>query len=275
MSGWLSGIGARSTSLQATSLNRLPGNGASWWLVLDQRRAPARCAAWLNEEGRQEFFTLFAGTELASLIPASPWLVEVAPGSPAAREAEAFCHQRLGWIATAGQDATLQSIAEHLQSLFVLPDPRNRPALITLQKPDTWTALLASADAVTWHLLGAPFSAIYTPTPQGGWRQWQATKTLPGDPPRLHLDLLMEQALKESSRAWWLSGATGTPMEALPQAWLDRLAALNRARITRASHLERLLPLIQREAALTEQEQAALAMNAPARKKTHALETLG
>lgn len=269
MSGWLSGIDARSDALE-----RLPTRRQTWWLVLDQRRAAARCAAWLNEEGRQAFFTLFAGTALASLTPASPWLVEITPGTPAAAEAERFCHQRLGWLATTTPGTTLKHIASHLGTLFVLPDAHNGQALINLQKPETWTALLASADAVTWHHLMAPFTAVYTPTPQGGWRQWSSADALEGDPPRLQLDLFMEQALKESSRAWWLSGATGTPMEALPPVWLDRLAALNRARITRASHLLRLMSLIQREAPLSQQEQATLAMDAPARKKTHALEKL-
>ncbi|WP_447926884.1 DUF4123 domain-containing protein [Vreelandella sp. EE27] len=269
MSSWLKEISARSQPCKRPATSE-----KTWWLILDQRRDPARCAAWLNQPGRNEFMTLFAGTPLAPLIEASPWLVEVVPGSPAAREAEAFCHRQLGWIATAKPGATLKSMADHLGTLFVLSDPHGGQSLINLQKPAAWTALLASADPVTWRHLVAPFSALYIPTAEGSWRKWPAPEELAGDPPLIRLDRVTEQALKESSRAWWLSAATGTPMEALPDHWLARLAALNSARITRGSHLLRLLPLIQREAPLTPQEQATLAMDAPARKKTNALENV-
>ncbi|RUR52861.1 DUF4123 domain-containing protein [Vreelandella populi] len=269
MSGWLSGIEERSEPLE-----HLPIDNQSWWVVLDQRRASKACAAWLNQEGRKEFITLFAGTPLASLIAASPWLVEVVPGSPAALEAEAFCHQRLGWMATGKPGATLESIAEHLRSLFVLPDPHGGQTLVNIQQPITWQTLLASTDATMFQHLMAPFSALFTPTPQSAWRQWQVSFSEVQISFPVYLNRTMEEALKKSQHAWWLSGAAKVPMEALSESWLMRLQILNEAGITRPDHLQRLLPLIQRPGAFTEQERVTLSMNAPARKKIKELESL-
>lgn len=84
----------------------------------------------------------------------------------------------------------------------------------------------------------------------------------------------MEEALKESQQAWWLSSATATFMAEIPDGWFIRLDMLIKAGITRTEHFQRLLPLIQRSEALPERAQAILAMDTPARKKTKELESL-
>ncbi|MCC5884351.1 MAG: DUF4123 domain-containing protein [Halomonas sp.] len=281
MPGWLNRIDERSHPVESPAAGfdgRRP-----LYAVLDQRRAPERCAALVGQPGWNDYLTLFAGTPLAPLLDASPWLIELTPGSEAWQAIRSLCTgQRLGWAFQTAQATSLDDLADHLRRLFVLDDPHGGQSLVNLQDAAAWTALLAAASDTVYAQLIGPLGQVVTPTPLSPWQVWQpvdAAGEAAGDAvnaskaPSLPHEL--EHALKEVPRAWWLSRATDTPIQALPGAWLERLARLEAAGIKQAHHLKRLLPLISQEgehfSSSIEQE---LRANLPIRKKVQVLENL-
>lgn len=273
MSGWLTRIGERSQRVEALSGCFAAQRPA--YLVLDQRRAPERCAALVGQPGWHDFLTLFAGTSLAPLIEASPWLVELKLGSQAWQAAAALCQeQRCGWAFQPAQDARLDDLADHLRRLFVLDDPHGGQSLVNLQDPTAWTALLAAGSDTAYAQLIGPLGQVVTPTPLPHWQAWQPAEAT-GDAEALSLSHELEQALKESPRAWWLSSATETPLQELPEAWLQRLGRLKTEGIKQAHHLQRLLPLICQESEhFSQPVEQGLRADLPTRKKVQVLESL-
>lgn len=273
MPGWLTRIGERSQRVDT-----LAGGFAahrSAYLVLDQRRAPERCAALVGKPGWHDYLTLFAGTPLDPLIEASPWLVELKLGSEAWQAAAALCQeQRFGWAFQPAQDARLDDLADHLRRLFVLDDPHGGQSLVNLQDAAAWTALLAAASDTAYAQLVAPLGQVVTPTPLSHWQAWQPVEAA-GEAEALSLSHKLEQALKESPRAWWLSRAIDTPLQALPPEWLVRLGRLEAVGIKQAHHLQRLLPLICQDSEYFSQPiEQELHADRPARKKVQVLESL-
>lgn len=276
MPGWLTRIGERSQRVDTLASGFAAHRPA--YLVLDQRRAPERCAALVGQPGWHDYLTLFAGTSLAPLLEASPWLIELSIGSQAWQAAAALCQeQRIGWAFQSAQDARLDDLADHLRRLFVLDDPHGGQSLVNLQDPAAWTALLAASSDTAYAQLIGPLGQVVTPMPLPHWQAWQFIEA-PGDAEAPPLTHELEQALKEIPRAWWLSRATETPLSALPSAWLERLGRLEAAGIKQAHYHQRLLPRVQQEpkpetdwwvqAATLEVLQAAM----PAWKKVDALE---
>ncbi|WP_111411676.1 DUF4123 domain-containing protein [Billgrantia lactosivorans] len=280
MPGWLSRIGGRSQRVDSLASGFVAHRSA--YLVLDQRRAPERCAALVAQPGWHDYLTLFAGTPLSPLLEASPWLVELKLGSQAWQAATALCQeQRIGWAFQPAQDARLEDLADHLRRLFILDDPHGGQSLVNVQDPTAWTALLAAGSDTAYAQLVGPLGQVVTPTPLPHWQAWQQVDEVGEDaseamaPPLTHE---LEQALKESSRAWWLSAATDMPLQELPPEWLERLGRLEAAGIHQAHHLQRLLPRVQQEpnpetdwwAQATTMELLQAAM--PAWKKVDALE---
>ncbi|MFW3615683.1 DUF4123 domain-containing protein [Billgrantia antri] len=281
MPGWLNRIGERSHPVESPAAGfdgRRP-----LYAVLDQRRAPERCAALVGQPGWNDFLTLFAGTPLAPLLDASPWLVELTPGSEAWQAIRSLCTgQRFGWAFQPTQATSPDDLADHLRRLFVLDDPHGGQSLVNLQDGAGWTALLAAASDTAYAQLIGPLGQVVTPTPLPHWQAWHlvdvASETT-GDtvneskePP---LTQALEQALKESPRAWWLSRATETPLSALPPAWLERLGQIEAAGIKQAHYLQRLLPLICQESeSFSSSVEQELRADLPMRKKVQALESL-
>ena len=145
---------------------------------------------------------------------------------------------------------------------------------MNLQDAAAWTALLAaSSDTAHAQLIG-PLGQVITPTPLTHWQRWQpAVERNEAEAPALTEAL--EQALKESPRAWWLSRATETPLSALTPAWLERLGRLDTAGIKQAHYLKRLLPLICQESeSFSPSVEQELRADLPMRKKVQALESL-
>ncbi|WP_447894189.1 DUF4123 domain-containing protein [Vreelandella sp. GE22] len=272
MSDWLRQMAERSRA--AYSLAEV-AVGQRGYVVLDQRRAPEQCRSILGREGRQEFMTLFAGTSLSPLLEASPWLVEVGVGSDAWHYAEKLCQKRLGWMCLPSSGQTLQSITDHLRSLFVLADPHGGTSLINLQQPAVWMALLASAPISVYNHWLRPFQQVATPTPQGQWLVWQvqARTTDASDVGQLTSE--MEVALKESQQAWWLSRMANVPLGSLRAVWLVKIKVLMEAGITRSDHLKRLFPMIISESeVLSSPIKEVLGKPLPSRKKVQQLEHL-
>ena len=242
MSGWLSQLAERSKSVD--SLAGLAVDKCVY-VVLDQRRAPEQCRSILGLTGQQEFMTLFAGTPLSPLLEASPWLVEIDAGSEAWHYAETLCQKRLGWVCLPRSGQTLQSLADHLRSLFVLADSHGGKSLINLQQPAAWMALLASAPLSVYDHWMSPFQLVATPTPQGQWLVWQAQTEMSNASDEAHLTNKMEAALKESQQAWWLSEHSSEDLATLPYQWMERLSICVNTGITKGRYLIRLLPIIQ------------------------------
>ncbi|WP_249978556.1 DUF4123 domain-containing protein [Vreelandella olivaria] len=243
MPRWLSQLAERGR--QAPMLSGVMSAGQPSYVVLDQRRAPEQCRALLSRSGKQDFISLFAGTSLSPLLEASPWLLAIQNGSDAWHYAAALCQQRLGWVCQPSAHHTLQSIADHLQTLFVLDDSHGGKTLINLQQPAVWTALLASAPASVYAHWISPLHHVATPTPQGQWLMWQAEEPTSPVPERWQLSAGMEAALKESQQAWWLSEHTQETLTTLPDQWVKRLGRCTQYGITKGRHLARLLPAIQ------------------------------
>ncbi|MCE8040431.1 DUF4123 domain-containing protein [Halomonas sp. MCCC 1A11062] len=275
MPGWLSRIDERSQRIETLSGSFEAQRSA--YAVLDQRRAPERCAALVGQPGWHDYLTLFAGTPLSPLLEASPWLVELTPGSDAWQAIGSLCAgQRLGWLFQPAQATSLNDMADHLRRLFILDDPHGGQSLVNLQDAAAWTALLAASSDSAYAQLIGPLGQVITPTSLTHWQRWQPTEER-GEAPALTEAL--EQALKESPRAWWLSRATETPLSALPPAWMERLGRLEAAGILQAHHLQRLMPKVKQaqnpetdwwaQATTLEVLQAAM----PAGKKVDALET--
>ncbi|MGR2740813.1 DUF4123 domain-containing protein [Billgrantia sp. Q4P2] len=273
MPGWLTRIGERSQRVDTLASGFAAHRSA--YLVLDQRRAPERCAALVGQPGWHDFLTLFAGTPLAPLLEASPWLIELRMGSQAWQAATALCQeQRIGWAFQPAQDARLDGLADHLRQLFVLDDPHGGQSLVNVQDPTAWTAMLAAGSATAYAQLIGPLGKVVTPTPLPHWQAWQPAEAT-GDAEALSLSHELEQALKESPRAWWLSRATDTPLQALPPEWLVRLGRLEAVGIKQAHHLQRLLPLICQDSEhFSQPVEQGLRADLPARKKVQVLESL-
>lgn len=273
MSSWLSRLSECTQSSQhlASSLD----TQRRAYLVLDTRRAPEACAAWIGQSGWYDFMALFAGTPLSPLLEASPWLVELKIGSDAWHSLSTLCRQeRLGWAFQPREDTPLNDLADHLRTYFVLGDPHGGQSLVNLQDPAAWTALLAAIGGTAYAQLVAPLGQVVTPTPQHTWLAWQPANHSENPAP---LTLVQEtnDALQKITGAWWLSQATDTPLPLLPPAWLTRLTRLTRAGITRTEHLQRLLRLIcQPEAAFSTLVEQALHSTLLARQKVSALEKL-
>ncbi|MBD3897160.1 DUF4123 domain-containing protein [Halomonas sp. ML-15] len=274
MSGWLKRLPERT---------RGAGELGAWidaqrpaYLVLDQRRYPETSAELLGKTGKYDFLTLFATTPLAPLIDASPWLIELDVGSEAWRSGETLCReQRLGWIFQPAQATSLNDLADHLRRLFVLEDPRGGQSLINIQDPAAWTALLATLPGTSLSAWLTPLGRVFTPTPQRQWLAWHEVSESEVAQEILPLTREGDAALRAASGGWWLSRTTETPLYELPEAWLARLARLNRAGITRADYLRRLLEMIcQPDDTLPSAVEQALAASLPPRKKVQALESL-
>ncbi|PMR68909.1 DUF4123 domain-containing protein [Halomonas heilongjiangensis] len=273
MPGWLTRIGERSQRVDSLASGFAAHRPA--YLVLDQRRAPERCAALVGQPGWHDFLTLFAGTPLAPLLEASPWLIELTLGSEAWQAAEALCReQRIGWAFQPAQDARLADLADHLRRLFVLDDPHGGQSLVNVQDPAAWTALLAAGSDTSYaHCIG-PLGQVATPTPLHHWQAWQPAVHDGEDeaPPLTHE---LEHALKEVQRAWWLSQATDIPLQELPEAWLQRLGRLETEGIKQAHYLQRLLPLICQESEhFSQPVEQGLRADLPMRKRVQVLESL-
>ncbi|KPQ23759.1 MAG: protein of unknown function containing DUF4123 domain [Halomonas sp. HL-48] len=272
MSGWLNQLTERCYPADNLS-GRVTGQRG--FVVLDQRRAPEQCWPLLDMPGKYNFITLFAGTTLAPLNDASPWLFEIEPSSDAWHYAEKLCQQRLGWVCQPQTDQCLQSFADHLRALFVLNDSLGGKSLINLQQPAVWTALLASAPVSVYSHWLSPLHQVATPTPQGQWLIWQADKPTSLASDRWQLNPEMEAALHESQQAWWLSRMTKTPLASLPNTWLARMVAAMQAGISRSDHLKRLLPIITDEGGkLNVQINDILNTSLPSRQKVQQLERL-
>ncbi|MCE8001864.1 DUF4123 domain-containing protein [Billgrantia ethanolica] len=273
MPGWLSRIEERSQRIETLSGSFEAQR--SVYAVLDQRRAPERCAALVGQPGWHDYLTLFAGTPLSPLLEASPWLVELTPGGDAWQAIGSLCAgQRLGWLFQPVQATPLNELADHLRRLFILDDPHGGQSLVNLQDAAAWTALLAASSDTAYAQLIGPLGQVITPTPLTHWQRWQpAVEHNEAEAPAL--TETMEQALKESPRAWWLSRATETPLSALPPAWLERLGRLDTAGIKQAHYLKRLLPLICQESeSFSPSVEQELRADLPMRKKVQALESL-
>jgi hypothetical protein len=285
MSGWLNRIDERGHGI-AHPETGFAGH-CPVYAVLDPRRAPERCAALVGQPGWHDYLTLFAGTPLSPLLEASPWLVELTPGSDAWQAIVSLCTaQRLGWLFQPVQATPLNELADHLRSLFILDDPHGGQSLVNIQDAAAWTALLAASSDTAYAQLIGPLGQIITPTSLTHWQRWQpvdaaseATGGSVHDANALSLTHVLEHALKEVPRAWWLSQATETPLSALPPAWMERLGRLEAAGIHQAHHLQRLMPKVKQaqnpetdwwaQATTLEVLQAAM----PAGKKVDALET--
>lgn len=243
MPGWLSNISERSRQVECLEGHFKHGQTA--YVLLDQRHAVEQCRSLLSLTGKRDFVVLFAGTPLSPLLEASPWLLDLEVGSEAWRYAQTLCQQRLGWVCQGRADQTLLSIANHLGALFVLDDPHGGKSLINLQQPAVYTALLASASNSIYPHWLSPLAQVATPTPQGQWLMWQVKEPTSTTPERWQLTTEMEEALKESQQAWWLSNTTTTPFEELPRNWLERLKKCAGCGIKRGRDLMRLLAVIQ------------------------------
>lgn len=243
MPGWLSNISERSRQVECLEGHFKHGQTA--YVLLDQRHAVEQCRSLLSLTGKRDFVVLFAGTPLSPLLEASPWLLDLEVGSEAWRYAQTLCQQRLGWVCQGRADQTLLSIANHLGALFVLDDPHGGKSLINLQQPAVYTALLASASNSIYPHWLSPLAQVATPTPQGQWLMWQVKEPTSTTPERCQLTTEMEEALKESQQAWWLSNTTTTPLEELPRNWLERLKKCAGCGIKRGRDLMRLLVVIQ------------------------------
>ncbi|NIC04214.1 DUF4123 domain-containing protein [Billgrantia bachuensis] len=242
MSGWLNRIAERSQRVDTLASGFAAHRPA--YLILDQRRAPECCAALVGQPGWHDYLTLFAGTPLAPLLEASPWLIELRIGSQAWQAAEALCReQRIGWLFQPAQSTSLNDLADHLRRLFVLDDPHGGQSLVNVQDPTAWAALLAAGSDTAYTQLIGPLGQVATPTPLPHWQAWQPVEADATETPALTHEL--EQALRESQRAWWLSTATDTPLQELPPEWLERLGRLAEVGISRWRDRRRLLPLIR------------------------------
>lgn len=273
MSGWLNQLEER-CRLEASLSASLSADQIGY-VVLDQRRSTDQCRSLLDQPGRRDFITLFAGTALSRLNDASPWLLEIEVGSDAWQCAETLCQQRLGWMCQPPAAQTLQTIANHLRTSFVMDDPHGGQSLINLQQPAVWTALLASAPANIYSHWLSSLSQVATPTPQGQWFIWQADAPTSPAPDRLQITADMESALSESQQAWWLSHTTHTALAALPIHWMTRVKTVMEAGITRSDHLRRLLPIITDEReTLHAQIDGILNQQIPSRQKVQQLERL-
>ncbi|CBV42811.1 DUF4123 domain-containing protein [Halomonas elongata] len=274
MSGWLARLPERA---------RVSGEPEAWlapdrpiMLVLDQRRATEACRELLGHEGTQEHVPLFAATPLSPLLEASPWCVRLEADSDAWRVGEALCRERrLGWCCQPSSTVTFSDLVEHLRGLFVWADPQGGQSLINLQDPVALTALLGSAELVMLARMLAPLGELSTPTPQGHWQVWQSieSREAPDTPLRLTPD--MEAALKVAPQAWFLAERLGVRLDEVDATCLEGLAMLNRHGITRARHLESLLPYVQRaEWREREESREILGKNQPAWRKVKALREL-
>ncbi|MFB9866052.1 DUF4123 domain-containing protein [Vreelandella sulfidaeris] len=270
MSGWLNQLAERSKAVDSLSALTTDKRG---FVVLDQRRSPEQCRPLLGLSGKQDFLTLFAGTSLSPLIEASPWLVEIDQGSEAWHYAEALCQKRLGWMCLPSSDQTLQSIANHLRTLFVLDDPHGGKSLINLQQPAVCMALLASVPFNAYSYWLSLFQLVATPTPQGQWLVWQPHAATPAVLDEWQLTTEMEAALKESQQAWWLSHMTNSPVSDVQASWLIKMKIVMESGITRSDHLKRLLPVITGEReAFSPQIKDVLNKSIPSRQKVQQLE---
>lgn len=271
MSEWLARLPERA---------RLSGEPEAWLstelplvMVLDQRRASQASRELLGREGVHEHVPLFAATPLSPLQEAGPWAVRIEAGSDAWRAGEALCRERrLGWCCQPSTTTAFAELIAHLQGLFVWADPHGGQSLVNLQDPAALTALLGSAEPAMLAHIRAPFGELATPTPSGHWQAWQGIE--PGDAtdasPRLTPD--MEAALKSAPQAWFLAERLEIRLDEVNADWLEGLAMLNRHGITRARHLESLLPYVQR-AAWREREESRqiLDTDQPAWRKVKAL----
>ncbi|MDI5985121.1 DUF4123 domain-containing protein [Halomonas sp. M4R5S39] len=260
MPGWLTRIGERSQRVDTVAACFAAHRPV--FLVLDQRRAAERCAALVGQPGWHDYLTLFAGTPLAPLIEASPWLIELKLGSEAWQAAAALCQeQRCGWAFQPAQDTRLADLADHLRRLFVLDDPHGGQSLVNVQDPAAWTTLLAAGSDTSYaHCIG-PLGQVVTPTPLPHWQAWLPTDEADeaAAPPLTHE---LERALKEIQRAWWLSQAADIPLQKLPPEWLERLTQLAEADIARWRDRKRLLPLVRHADAATWRHAQAILFDA-------------
>ncbi len=259
---------------------RISGEPEAWLsterplvMVLDQRRASEASRELLGREGVHEHVPLFAATPLAPLLEAGPWCLRLEADSEAWRGGEALCRERrLGWCCQPPLNVAFADLIAHLQRLFVWADPQGGQSLVNLQDPAALTALLGSAEPATLARILAPLGELATPTPQGRWQAWRDIE--PGEAsdasPRLTLD--MEAALKAAPQAWFLAERLGLRLDEVDAAWLEGLAVLNRHGITRARHLDSLLPLL-RQAGWREHRdiREALESAQPAWRKVKAL----
>ncbi|MDT8893327.1 DUF4123 domain-containing protein [Halomonas sp. I1] len=242
-------------------------------LIIDQRRATAASRDLLGCEGVQEHAVLLAGTPMAPLQEASPWLIRVSPDSNAWRNAESLCRQRcLGWCCQLAPNVAFVDLLEYLQDMVVWNDAQGGQSLVNWQDPRVLTALLGSAE---WRFLRqwlAPLGGISTPTPQGRWQAWQemAPDDVSEATPRLTRE--MQAALKAAPRAWFLAERLEIRLDELDSEWLQGLQILNQHGITRPRHLEALLPLLKQPGWWQRHDiQELLEANRPAWKKVEAM----
>ncbi|MFG6139170.1 DUF4123 domain-containing protein [Halomonas sp. B23F22_10] len=271
MHGWLARLPERAY---------LSGEPEAWLsterplvMVLDQRRASEASRALLGHEGIHEHVPLFAVTPLAPLQEAGPWALWLEAGSDAWRVGEALCRERrLGWCCQPLPTTPFAELVAHLQGLFVWDDPHGGQSLVNLQDPVALTALLASAEPATLAHVLAPLGELASPTPQGHWQAWQRPETNDALDASRRLTPDMEAALKAAPQAWFLAERLGVRLDEVDADWLEGLALLNRHGITRARHLEGLLPYVQRAAwRESEESREILGSGQPAWRKVKAL----
>lgn len=244
MPEWLNRLAERGASVENLDAWRAPDRPC--YVILDQHRAPVVSRQVLYAEGYRECQPLFAGTSLEPLMEDSPWCLIVAPGSVAWRLATTLCaEQRLGWVCQPPSGSPADVVLDVMQPRFILQDSHGGRSLVNLQDPAVWTALLGSVGDSALAAWLSPLGRVATPTPQGSWWGW--CDVPPADTLPLVMSVRMEQAMRQSPRAWWLSQATRTPLPTLPPLWLERLLRLIEAGISKPRHLERLLPPITQE----------------------------
>lgn len=225
MHEWLTRIGERSHTVESPA----DGAGGAWFgLIIDPHRAPEKARALYTLDGATDIVPLFAGTELDSLASCGPWAGRLASGSPAFEHAVALCReQALGWMCRPPGDV-LEPFVAQMQRLSVMDDAGGGQSLVQLQRPDAWSALLASTLRTQFDHWLRILGPVYTPTPTGHWRCWV------GDEPRAPagapvLDHDQCRALDNASLVWWLGRERGVPLETVPPDALEHLCSLRDA----------------------------------------------
>lgn len=235
----------------------------SLYFIIDRVLQPQALEKLYQAEGSIETRLLFQNSDYAALIDNSPVWVSVQGSSAAGQTAAQLCHERKAGIAI-HSSLSAEDVFRHAQSLLTVNSTVHGESLCRYYDPRLWAALaLSLADKALANLFG-PWARVLTPAnhrvgSENTWLSWENRQQMQGAvTQQLALGTPELQLHQEVRWLYWLSERSDAFASQLSSVnmriIIDNLQLLSAHGIDEARHLQRLLPRLDKQPLLSQDE---------------------